>query len=57
MQGMYFTTYKGKYFTGMDAKEQGCYYRITGRVDDVINVSGHKLEQQKWKMELTNILW
>ena len=40
----YFSTYKGKYFTG-----DGCrrdvddYYRITGRVDDVINVSGHRM--------------
>ena len=40
----YFTTYPGKYFTG-----DGCrrdvdgYYWITGRVDDVINVSGHRL--------------
>ena len=40
----YFSTYKGKYFTG-----DGCrrdldgYYWITGRVDDVINVSGHRM--------------
>jgi acetyl-CoA synthetase len=40
----YFSTYRGKYFTG-----DGCrrdvdgYYWITGRVDDVINVSGHRL--------------
>ena len=40
----YFSTYKGYYFTG-----DGCrrdvdgYYRITGRVDDVINVSGHRI--------------
>ncbi|WP_028971432.1 acetate--CoA ligase [Novosphingopyxis baekryungensis] len=40
----YFSTYKGKYFTG-----DGCrrdthgYYTITGRVDDVINVSGHRM--------------
>ncbi|PXW71256.1 acetyl-coenzyme A synthetase [Blastomonas natatoria] len=40
----YFSTYKGKYFTGDGCKrdEQG-YYRITGRVDDVINVSGHRM--------------
>ncbi|HRI76860.1 MAG TPA: acetate--CoA ligase [Alphaproteobacteria bacterium] len=40
----YFSTYKGMYFTGdgcrRDAKG---YYRITGRVDDVINVSGHRI--------------
>jgi acetyl-CoA synthetase len=40
----YFATYKDKYFTG-----DGCYrspegyYRITGRVDDVLNVSGHRI--------------
>ncbi len=40
----YFSTYPGKYFTGDGAKrdEQG-HYRITGRVDDVINVSGHRI--------------
>ena len=41
---VYFNTYKGKYFTGDGCKrdEEG-YYRITGRVDDVINVSGHRI--------------
>lgn len=40
----YFTAYENKYFTG-----DGCYrspegyYRITGRVDDVLNVSGHRI--------------
>ena len=40
----YFSTYRGYYFTGDGAKrdEEG-YYRIMGRVDDVINVSGHRL--------------
>lgn len=40
----YFTTYPGKYFTGDGAKrdEKG-NYRITGRVDDVMNVSGHRI--------------
>ncbi len=40
----YFSTYKGKYFTGDGCRrdEDGCYW-ITGRVDDVINVSGHRL--------------
>ena len=40
----YFSTYRGTYFTGDGAKrdEEG-YYRIMGRVDDVINVSGHRL--------------
>ena len=41
---IYFSTHQNKYFTG-----DGCYrdkdgfYRITGRVDDVINVSGHRI--------------
>ncbi len=40
----YFSTFKGYYFTGDGARrdEKG-RYRITGRVDDVINVSGHRL--------------
>ncbi len=40
----YFSTFPGLYFTGDGAKrnEEG-NYRITGRVDDVINVSGHRL--------------
>lgn len=40
----YFSTYPGLYFTGDGAKrnEDG-FYRITGRVDDVINVSGHRI--------------
>ena len=41
---VYFTTYKGKYFTGDGCKrDEDGYYRITGRVDDVINVSGHRI--------------
>ena len=40
----YFSTYKGKYFTGDGCKrDEDGYYRITGRVDDVINVSGHRM--------------
>ncbi len=40
----YFSTFKGTYFTGDGAKRDADgYYRITGRVDDVINVSGHRL--------------
>lgn len=40
----YFSTFPGKYFTGDGCKrdEEG-YYRITGRVDDIIIVSGHNL--------------
>lgn len=41
---VYFTTYAGKYFTGDGCRrDQDGYYWITGRVDDVINVSGHRL--------------
>jgi acetyl-CoA synthetase len=40
----YFKTYPGKYFTGDGARrDQDGYYWITGRVDDVINVAGHRL--------------
>jgi len=40
----YFSTYKNLYFTGDGCKrdEEG-YYRITGRVDDVMNISGHRI--------------
>ncbi|MDY7098816.1 MAG: acetate--CoA ligase [Pseudomonadota bacterium] len=40
----YFSTYTGKYFTGDGCKrDEDGYYWITGRVDDVINVSGHRM--------------
>ncbi len=40
----YFSTYSGKYFTGDGCRRDGDgYYWITGRVDDVINVSGHRM--------------
>jgi acetyl-CoA synthetase len=40
----YFSTYKGLYFTGDGCRrDEDGYYWITGRVDDVINVSGHRL--------------
>ncbi|GGC36943.1 acetyl-coenzyme A synthetase [Novosphingobium marinum] len=40
----YFSHYKGKYFTGDGCRRDGDgYYWITGRVDDVINVSGHRM--------------
>ncbi|MGQ0828593.1 MAG: acetate--CoA ligase [Bacteroidota bacterium] len=40
----YFSTYKGYYFTGDGCRrDEDGYYRITGRVDDVIKVSGHLL--------------
>jgi len=41
---MYFKTYPGKYFTGDGCRrDEDGYYWITGRVDDVINVAGHRL--------------
>jgi acetyl-CoA synthetase len=40
----YFETYKGYYFTGDGCRrDEDGYYWITGRVDDVLNVSGHRL--------------
>ena len=40
----YLSAYKGKYFTGDGAKrDEDGYYWITGRVDDVLNVSGHRM--------------
>ena len=40
----YFSTYKGVYFTGDGARrDEDGYYWITGRVDDVLNISGHRI--------------
>ena len=40
----YFSTYKGYYFTGDGCKrDEDGYYWITGRVDDVLNISGHRM--------------
>jgi acetyl-CoA synthetase len=40
----YFATYKNLYFTGDGClRDENGFYRITGRVDDVLNVSGHRL--------------
>ena len=40
----YFSAYKGYYFTGDGCRrDEDGYYRITGRVDDVMNVSGHRI--------------
>lgn len=40
----YFSTYEGSYFTGDGARrDEDGYYWITGRVDDVLNVSGHRM--------------
>ncbi|MGK0138860.1 MAG: acetyl-CoA synthetase [Algoriphagus sp.] len=41
---VYFSAYPGNYFTGDGCiRDEDGYYRITGRVDDVINVSGHRI--------------
>jgi acetyl-CoA synthetase len=43
-QQTYFATYPGKYFTGDGCRrDEDGYYWITGRVDDVLNVAGHRL--------------
>jgi len=43
-KNVYFSTYPGKYFTGDGCRrDENGLYRITGRVDDVINVSGHRM--------------
>jgi acetyl-CoA synthetase len=40
----YFSAYKGRYFTGDGCRrDEDDYYWITGRVDDVLNISGHRL--------------
>jgi acetyl-CoA synthetase len=44
MFNTYFTQFPGKYFTGDGSRrDKDGYYQITGRVDDVINVSGHRM--------------
>lgn len=44
MRQTYFSTYENLYFTGDGClRDENGYYRITGRVDDVLNVSGHRI--------------
>ena len=52
----YFSTYPGYYFTGDGCKRdsQG-YYWITGRVDDVLNVSGHRMGTAEFESALVNV--
>ena len=51
----YFSTYKGKYFTGDGCRrDEDGYYWITGRVDDVINVSGHRLGTAEVELALVS---
>ena len=42
-QDVYFSRFPGRYFTGDCRRDEDGYYWITGRVDDVLNVSEHHL--------------
>jgi acetyl-CoA synthetase len=54
-QEAYFSAYPGLYFTGDGARRDADgYYWITGRVDDVINVSGHRLSTSEIESALTS---
>ncbi len=54
--GTYFSTYPGRYFTGDGcSRDSDGYYRITGRVDDVLNVSGHRLGTAELEAALLNV--
>ena len=51
----YFKTYPGMYFTGDGCRrDEDGYYWITGRVDDVINVSGHRIGTAEVESALVN---
>lgn len=51
----YFTAYKGYYFTGDGCKrDTDGYYWITGRVDDVLNVSGHRMGTAEFESALVS---
>jgi acetyl-CoA synthetase len=51
----YFSTYPGRYFTGDGCRrDEDGYYWITGRVDDVINVSGHRIGTAEVESELVS---
>lgn len=52
----YFTAYKGYYFTGDGCRrDSDGYYWITGRVDDVINVSGHRMGTAEFESVLVSV--
>ena len=52
----YFTTYPGRYFTGDGCRRDADgYYWITGRVDDVINVSGHRMGTAEFESALVSV--
>ena len=51
----YFSTYPGRYFTGDGCRRDGDgYYWITGRVDDVLNVSGHRMGTAEFESALVS---
>jgi acetyl-CoA synthetase len=52
----YFSTYPGYYFTGDGCKrDENGYHWITGRVDDVLNVSGHRMGTAEFEGALVNV--
>ena len=52
----YFSTYPGYYFTGDGCRRDSMgYYWITGRVDDVLNVSGHRMGTAEFESALVNV--
>ncbi len=54
----YFSTYKGYYFTGDGCRrDEDGYYWITGRVDDVLNVSGHRIGTAEVENAINNHEW
>lgn len=54
----YFSNYRGLYFTGDGARrDEDGYYWITGRVDDVINVSGHRMGTAEVESALVSHPW
>lgn len=54
----YFSTYKGYYFTGDGCRrDEDGYYWITGRVDDVLNVSGHRLGTAEIENSINTNAW
>jgi acetyl-CoA synthetase len=54
--GTYFSTFPGLYFTGDGCRrDRDGYYWITGRVDDVINVSGHRMGTAEFESALVSV--
>ena len=50
-ESTYFQQYNGYYFAGDECRrDEDGYYWITGRVDDVINVSGHRMGLLRWRV-------